>query len=144
MGKAADKLAELLERREEELETLRSEIEAYKDNERWRWARHAELPEKQSLPVPRLEVWLDENNSDDYNRIWVYRMIYRHLLGHCVAVPLGMTTQQGEDRHRKLLDYLPFRDGAHIRNEAHAWKWPAFIVRGKEHAEIPTDPDVKL
>ncbi len=108
-----------------------------RDNERWRWARHAELPKDQLLPVPRLEIWYDANESDDYNRVWIYRMVYRHFLGHCVAVPLGCTKQGGGRESDDLLDYIPFRDGAHINHDARVFGWPMYIIKGEKGQVIP-------
>lgn len=138
MSKAADKLAELLEEKEQELESLQKEVDDAKDNEIWRWARHEDIHEEQTLPVPRLEMWLNPYESDDYNRLWIYRMIHRHLLGHCVAIPMGCTKQTGGG-DMELLHHLPFRDGAHIKHDARAFGWPAFMVRGGEVAAIPLE-----
>lgn len=141
MSKAADKLAELLEEKEQELRDLQKKIEDDRDLERWRWARHEDLPREQVLPVPRLEIVLNEGESDDYNRVWVYRIIHRHLLGHCVAVPMGSTKQSGgnPNMERGLLDLMPLRDGAHIRHDAKAFGWPAFMVSGDESVAIPLE-----
>ena len=135
-SKAADRLAELLEAKERELADLQESVKEDRDHERWRWARHVELPKEQTLPVPRLELWMDETESDGYNRIWIYRMVYRHFLGHCVGVPLGSTKQGGPDS-ANLLDYVPFRDGAHINHDAGQFGWPMFIIKGDEAVPIP-------
>ncbi len=144
MGKAEDKLAELLEVKEQELSDLKEQIEQDLEDERWRWTRHVEMPKdmEQTLPVPRLEIWLNPDESDDYNRCWVYRMIYRHLLGHCVAVPLGQTKQSGGNPNSAapLIDFMPVRACAHIRHDAKAFGWPAFMVRGDESEIIPLEP----
>lgn len=143
MGKAEDKLASLLQVAERELHDLQQRVKEDRDNERWRWSRHVELPKKQKLPVPRLEIFLDEQESDEYNNQWVYRMVYRHFLGHCVGVPLG-STKQGccrSDADRDLLDMIPFRDGAHIQHDAKTFGWPMFIVRGDEVKVIPQWPE---
>lgn len=136
---AADKLADLLEASENKLAELQQQLDEDSDRDRWGWTQHAELPKEQTLPVPRLEIFYMESESDDYNRVWLYRMIYRHLLGHCVAVPMGQT-KQGGGNHKviisKLLDFLPFRDGAHIKHDARAFGWPAFMVYGDHSKAI--------
>lgn len=138
---AADKLAQLLEDKEQELQKLRDEIEESRDSVLWKWTRHKEISETQTLPVPRLEIWLDEEESDDYNKTWVYRMIHRHFLGHCVAIPLGETKQGGGNKRtgQPLLYFLPLRDGSHIRHDAKAFGWPAFMVSGDEVVPIPLE-----
>lgn len=138
---AEERLAELLDQKDAEIAELTEKIETASDTKRWDWTAHQEMREPQMLPVPRLEIFLDEECSDDYNRVWVYRMIYRHLLDHCVAVPLGMTKQGGGNARegQPLISYLPFRDGAHIRHDANAFGWPAFIVWGDEHTAIPLE-----
>lgn len=138
MSKAADRLAEDLERVEQELADLKEKIENDKNEELWRWARHVELPKEQTLPVPRMEMFLDEENSDEWNRVWIYRMVHRHFLGHCVGIPLGCTKQGGSFSKVDILNMLPFRDGAHMKHDARTFGWPAYMIVGKEVREIDT------
>lgn len=136
MGKAADRLAELLEQRERELEELHAQINEKGEAERNIWTMHAKLPEEQSLPVPRLEILVEDSDESMYDRKLTYRLVYRHFLGYCVGVPFGMTRQGGGNADRPLLELMPFRDGAHIKHDARQFGLPMFMVRGDESAEI--------
>jgi hypothetical protein len=145
--KATERLEELLEVKDQRIEELESELQKYEDakeEEKWRWCIHENLPEHQTLPVPRLEmVFEPEYGGDDwYNTVIKYRLIYRHFLNHCVAVPLGHT-KRGGGRKPTLDDVLmdlPFRDGAHIRHDARSFGFPAFAICEEVVVPIPTEP----
>lgn len=136
MATAADKLATLLEAAEEKIADLETQLEAIDDQVQWSWTRHEELSKEQTLPVPRLEIVLDDVAA--YNRTWIYRMIYRHLLDHCVAVPLGRTTQSGGGTIaiENFESHVPFRDGVHIRSDAKQFGWPMYAVCGDRVVEL--------
>lgn len=129
---AVQRLEILLNDKDHEIEKKDVRIEEFETTLRGvltGWAVPVELPSDQSLPVPRLEMVFEE--LDSYNTRMVYRMVYRHLLGHCIGVPLGATTRSGYGKYDPIDNTdmaMPFRDGAHLRNEARQFGWPAFVV----------------
>lgn len=141
MSTAADRLAEQLDEREQEIEQLKERIEELTDDRAWRWARHEQWAEdKNDLPVPRLEIRAYDHGGW-YSWSWVYCLVYRHLLGHIVAVPLGNTTCNGGSgngpRHPLTGEiYTPFRDGAHIRNDMKQLGLRAFAIVGDDIEEL--------
>lgn len=84
-----ERLEELLNQREREIESLKSEIESLKGD--WRWVIHRRNEGEESLPVPRLENRCTAVDGDWYRYVWTYSLVYRHLLGHTVYVPLDST-----------------------------------------------------
>lgn len=132
----ADVLASLLEEKTRAFDELQESWDAEHEYHKWLWTRHVELPKDQSLPTPRLELWFDLQNSDSHNKIIVYRMVYAHFLGHCVAVPLGCTKVSGGPVGMRLIDEIPLRDGAHIMHDAVSFGWPAYMIRGDESVRI--------
>ena len=129
----------ILERLERELnnadierEKLQEELDGLKAHATWGWSRHTQIESADdNLPVPRLQIEAFNTSGDWYVTEWVYSMVYEHLLGHHVVVPMGHTKQTGGRGRHDSVERLPFRDGAHIRHEAKAFGWPAFqIVEG--------------
>ena len=113
-------------------EKLETELEYMREHATWGWSRHNTIEAiDDPLPVPRLEIEVFNASGDWYVSEWVYSMVYEHLLGHHVRVPLGHTKQTGGHGRRDSVEHLPFRDGAHIKHEAKAFGWPAFwIIEG--------------
>lgn len=130
---AIERLEQQLDERDSRIEELERELEQRdEDNnsDRWKWTRQSK-PEESDLPVPRLEIrcvnYTDE--PDWYNYSWEYLLIYRHLLGHLVGVPLGNTTCSGNGApvfNGQI--HLPFRDGAHIAHDSVTLSLPAFAI----------------
>ena len=148
---AIERLEETLNQKDEEIETLRalnSELEQQVRESEAGWSLPVKLSGAQTLPVPRLEIVYVQDDPESWAS-WrtLYRLVYRHLLGHCVAIPLGETAIRGGGdappiRSGKI--DLPFRDGAHIRTEARTLRLPAFAVCGDVVESIPpreTDPE---
>lgn len=111
-----------------------NERQALKDDEEkdWEWSRHKSLKENpDNLPVPRLEMRWEQLSDDGYIQRWSYCLIYRHTLGHLIAVPLGETRTQGgrgePPIHAGKLQ-TPFRDGVHICNDTMQLGIPAFGI----------------
>lgn len=135
---ALDRLNEILDQRDNELSAARErikELEQMLHGAENGWSAHRETAKEQSLPVPRLEMEI--SRTGEMSMEWEYRLIMRHLLGHCVIVPLGHTRSTGslqswpprdkaEDGSAKLR--LPFRDGAHFNHDAQAFGCPAFVL----------------
>lgn len=93
------------------------------------------------LPTPRLELRLKiiEIGKDRYNRAsgsweWTYSIVYKHLLGHIVKIPLGSTKSNGCFSFG--LPSLPFRDSAHIRHDSESLGLPAYIIRSDKAAPL--------
>src|SRR5688572_2833550 len=117
--KALERLEKLLDEKDEKIEELEHELQELQNEEEndWAWARHKTLKENPNdLPVPRLEIRWHQLSEDGYLSRWDYTLIYRHLLGHLIALPLGQTGRQGGNgelpvRNGEIL--TPFRDGVH-------------------------------
>lgn len=136
---ALERLEDLLNEKDSELDTLRGKLEEVENREsidRTAWTRHREYKVDPSpdLPVPRLELrWVEqERDRDGYEIACEYSLVYRHVLDKIVFVPLGMTRSTGSlasrDRDGRL--ETPFRDGAHFANEAAQLRLPAFVIVG--------------
>ena len=136
-----ERLKELLDEKDRLLNEKDSEIVSLNDQieseQRWResyWTRHQKRTDDGGLPVPRLEIrWEPADEArDGYNWVANYCLIYRHFLGDIIAVPLGqtkVTSQMSLVQEGKV--GTPFRDGAHIRNDAQHLGLPAFAVCGE-------------
>lgn len=132
---AEERLAEFLDEREAEITQLRARIEHMEGAEGWRVP--SELAEPQVLPVPRLEiVW----TAGGCPGRWIASsfLVYRHLLGHAVALPLGRTISEGGRNYRPDIGpiSLPFRDGAHLIHDAEHLKLPAYVTCGERSQEV--------
>lgn len=142
MSKAADRLASQLEEADERIMELENEVERFKDARPW--TEHEDVEnDNLNLPVPRLEMlWEHGEFRYGYQYRCKYRMVYRHFLGQCVAVPLGETlvgTKLQPDHYGEI--NIPFRDGAHIKSEARSLNLPAYVRWDGKAERI--DPDGK-
>jgi hypothetical protein len=130
MSRAAEIIAKQLDEANERIAELEYEIAELQ--ERVPWTDHSEVPPDE-LPVPRLEMlWEKGSFPNGHNYRCTYRLIYKHLLGHWIAVPLGSTRVSGgrdPDQYDAKLQ-IPFRDGAHIRSDAKHLNLPAFVRWG--------------
>jgi hypothetical protein len=154
MPSETERLQELLDKKDEELEALQEKVDTH-DNEEtrerlreeWKWTHHTFLKQDDVvLPVPRLEMrWVTQDDRG-YNRICWYYLVYKHLLDDIVKVPLGSTRVNGgssepfyDGKHaanpEPKID-VPFRDGAHIANEARQLRLPAFVIWEDKVQEI--------
>lgn len=140
---ALERLEELLDERDQELDELRCKVQELEDTSEldWRWARHIEHKEdlSPSLPVPRLEIRWSEMPKDEngYSIQAQYSLVYRHLLGQICFIPLGLTRSSGSlaNRTREGVE-TPFRDGAHLANEMKQLNLRAFAICGNQVEEI--------
>jgi len=137
--KAIERLEQLLDEKDTELEAARAklqEAELKLENDA-SWYEHREFEPgsepNPELPIPRLEVRWEPCDDGRYESVATYALVYRHLLGHVVFVPLGVTRTTGaltgRVRGDGLVD-LPFRDGAHFANEMHQIKLRGFAIAG--------------
>ena len=124
-----DTTTELLER---EIERLRDAVAAAEGRAariETGWHEHVNLPDDDEV-TPRMDM--ECNQVSDWKRVWTQYFVYRHFLGHAVAVPFNRTEQLGAVRKLGGLEdawaNLPFRDGSHFRHDARALDVPAFIV----------------
>lgn len=148
--KAIERLEELLNQKDAEIEKLSEELGKAKDELYYlsHWTKHSEGKES-DLPVPRLQIRFCDNAADSRQEWdeykWDYKLIYRHFLGHIVEVPLGRTTTSGVRGVSEDDDCpLPFRDGAHIANDSQTLKLPAYAIFGKKVQLVFFDSNGKI
>jgi hypothetical protein len=129
---ALERLEKLLDDKDRRIAELEERVQALTDESEstWEWARHRLLEDDSALPVPRLEIrcW---NLGDWWNWEWLYGIVYRHLTGTVVFVPLGHTKVGGDGRPPIRGDgsmRLPFRDGSHIYHDMKQLGLPGFAI----------------
>lgn len=131
---ATERLEQQLDEKDARIAGLEEELRQLTNDEEanWEWARHKTLKENpDNLPVPRLEMRWHKESEDGYLTRWDYRLIYKHTLGHLVAVPLGQTKSQGGHGEPPIHNGVirtPFRDGVHICEDAGHMNLPAFGI----------------
>lgn len=136
---ANERLQELLDRKDEELEEARErvrELERELDAEPGGWRRPEVLPDDASLPVPRLELVYQQDNGWAEYRV-TYRLVMRHFLGQLLGLPLGMTRCQSSAGERPA--DLPYRDGAHALHDAAHLGLPLYRMLPGEAPELASD-----
>ena len=154
MATTIERLEEMLNQKDKELDDLRDKLAEAEDaaNADHAWTKHRSFKVDPSpfLPVPRLELrWVEQGRDDDGHTVRCeYSLVYRHLLGDVVFIPLGLTRSDGALAKRLRMDGLidtPFRDGAHFQNEAKQLGLPAFVVLGDrfKRLEFEEAPDPK-
>jgi len=144
--KAIERLEQLLDEKDGELEELQKKLDDIEDRDKWSWCKHSIIEDEgDGLPVPRLEIRHESLSEDGYLSEWRYSLIYKHFLGHLVCVPLGHTGRQGSsiviDRNGNLM--LPFRDGAHIASDSQTMGIPAVGIAAGKAVSIIKDVDGK-
>lgn len=136
-----ERLEKLLNDKDIEIAKLRRAAEKYakdQDDDAWLWSKHSESPETEGLLLPRLEIrWTPLGNSPlasggEWNWLASYNLVYRHLLGHVIVVPISATRRGGGPGIpvRDGQVETPFRDGAHIRNEMLQLGLPGYAICG--------------
>ena len=130
MTTAIERLEDLLNQAEEKIEVLEQEKKKQRYLEDWGWMRTTTSEEKESLPVPRLEIrW---TKLDGYITQASYNLVTRHFLGHVVRYPLGMTRCCGYHAVESLVHEgdvpTPLRDGAHILHDMAHLNLPGFAI----------------
>lgn len=137
--KTAERLEQLLEAKDAEIERLSTELETALDRREkdWEWAEHLDLGAEHhpELPIPRLEMEWKKDGETWQTATCFYHLIYRHTIGHVVGVPMGNTTSRGgsdiSPASRKMYKdaiYTPFRDGVHIARDSESLNLPAFVI----------------
>ena len=145
---AEERLQELLDQKDEELEKLQSKVwkleeQAERDH---LWTQHLsdETADEGGLPVPRLEIVWHDRGSKHRGYRWLirYDLVKYHLVGEINRIPMG-STQSDSTRPPITPDGevdLPFRDGAHIKFDALELGLPAFAIYGDSVTELdPSD-----
>lgn len=128
------RLRELLQLKDDrisELESDAEEIREAEEREEWRWSLPRKVTNDERLAVPRLEIRCVPVSDNWYNFRWDYALIYKHLLGHLVAVPFGSTTCNSSAGRPPVRDgkiHTPFRDGVHIAQDSLTLRLPAFAL----------------
>lgn len=134
-----ERLNELLNEKDKEIEKLRDELDhlkSYVKNKHFGWMEHRELPADfhPELPVPRLQFTYFKR---DWELVCRYELVYRHHLGHCVAIPLGQTSTSGGERSKGPFEdvgngekelFVPFRDGVHMNTDMKRFGIPGFAI----------------
>lgn len=133
---AIERLEEELNRVSWELKQYQEKEEARKDKKAWSWTQHTDRPDDGGLPVPRLELRCVILNGHDYSWVWNYDLIYRHRLGHIIAVPLGKTRCDGGKAPQYAFSDLPFRERVHIYHDMHEMNLPAYACLGDQSIKL--------
>lgn len=141
-NKTIDRLEDLLEQKEEELDELKREVERLKymlDGSPDGWRVVESIKDDPSLPIPRLEMAFEPSKEygwGDYKVI--YRLVYQHLVDGLLAVPLGETRIRGGGAANRAEepDYLPHRDGAHAAHDAPHFGLPLYRVSPSKPAVL--------
>ncbi len=139
---AIERLEGLLDKKDAEIANLcekLQEAEFRVEQAKSGWTMHITLEGEQTLPVPRLEMLYESENDNWFDFKVKHRLVYRHFLGHCEAIPLGETKSGGSRGDPPIYNdkiELPFRDGAHIAHNAAAMGFPAFAVLGDRVEKI--------
>lgn len=160
--KTLERLNELLDQKDEELNELRREKEKREADAVWeterKWMLHRHVPKEDdapNLPVPRLQLrYVPSKDFGWYSYEVVYELVYRHFLGRArigssgdpdlLAIPLGHTRVNGSGLSPRqatppVLPYaLPFRDGKHIVSDAEHLRLPMFALI--EDKATPIEP----
>lgn len=143
MTTSVERLEELLNERDAEIEVLQDklrEAENAADNE---WTRHLHFKKGEwpnpKLPVPRLEVrWVERDGDNGYTIAADYCLVYQHLLEYVVFVPLGSTKSTGTlaSRAERMGQVdLPFREHSHLLNDMKQLGLRAFGICGGDVCE---------
>lgn len=125
-----ERLRELLDQKDQELDELREEVRELEnsvESSESGWSLPRESPDDHpELPLPRLEMAWTPMGSE--GREWgtficEYRLVIKHLCDHLVVIPLGRTkTNSGSGKspfERGAIEHeLPFRDGCHAHHDA--------------------------
>lgn len=157
--RTVERLNELLDQKDSELEEVREELEKFeaeKERREREWLAHRRVPAEDDapgLPVPRLQFrYVPSEGFGWQSYEVVYELVYRHFLGRkrigykddpdLLAIPLGTTRVNGGgkpvDADGKV--HLPFRDGTHIVSDAEHLRLPMFtVLEGKAEAIKPRD-----
>lgn len=133
-----ERLNEALDEKDIEIYKLQRENERLSDQLEGSangWCRHRQIEnDHPDLPVPRLEFVWEPDDGRWFNFTVEYRLVYRHLLGHLLVIPLGRTkVNSGSGREpwdgieNKPEYWLPYRDGAHMKNDSAHLKLPVYL-----------------
>jgi len=132
--KAFERLEDLLSKKESEIAELQEKIDAGESFNDWRWRDIRKLSKKENrnLPIPRLEIRYER--MADGESLALYGIVYRHFLKDILLIPFS-ATKVGSHRPLEVQD-LPFRDGAHIRNEMEQLKLPGYLIHGEKTTKL--------
>lgn len=143
MATMAERLQELLDLRDDELEKereqrekLERELEESADG----WRISEEFEDDGMLPVPRLEFVYRQIDEWRSYRV-TYRLVMRHFLGQMIGIPLGATKIGGGLNKKPETGHTPFRDGVHAMHDSGLFGCPVYRVMPGEAPEKITWPD---
>lgn len=126
-----DRLEELLDVKDAEIERLEEELRRYELQKEWRWTLHTILDaDTHDLPLPRLEMrCFKDDDTSWYSQRWVYSLVYKNMVGEIVFVPLGESRGTGYPSTRVPDEKLiPARNGANMRHDAKVFNLPAYVI----------------
>lgn len=149
-----ERLAEQLDKKDDEIEELRAkvrELEERLECSAAGWSLPRELENVHPrLPVPRLEMEWRPGSNGWTRRTIEYRLVYRHLTGKLMAIPLGHTTTSGGTGESPFtfpsvepmpewarglspdaigaVWAMPYRDGAHAPHDAAHLGLPFYAI----------------
>jgi len=130
---ALEKLSDIIDLKDEKISELEEEIEKLK----W-WAnknnyfRPSVICLDEALPAPRLEIKLIIHS--DFEHEWQYALIYHHLSGKIMSIPMGQTFSRGGHKHDKyetveqVMSASPFRLCGDIRHDSEQFNFPAYAI----------------
>ncbi len=134
MGTIEEKLNELLDQKNDEIEKLLNKIEDMEERlaMNWEWTAHKYCKKDEyNLPVPRLQLVAFRHKRYGWNRTtWKYSLVYQLLSGNIGYIPLGQTEIGGRlagTRPDAKLN-LPLREGVDIRYDCLNLRLPAFSI----------------
>lgn len=145
MTSEVDRLLELLEQKDNQIESLKSRIETLEfdldsTESGWCLPRYTEEDLYPELPLPRLQFEIF-NIHKWYVYTVEYALIYRHFDGSITTKPLGKTKISGLDKnpfeHYKSVEHLlPIRDGSNAIHDSAHFKLPLYFITPKGPVEI--------
>lgn len=151
-----DRIEEILNDKDEKIEELERKLHAFEQRDKlarnedeWVWTEHFLLEEDDTpeLPIPRIQLqWEFIGDRHYQSRCWTF-LVFKHLIGDIVKVPLGMTRVSGgrqDEFYPKHPDGprigTPFRAGGDAATEARQLRLPLFVTQeGMAQELFPDD-----
>lgn len=140
-------MAEKMEQIEKEKNELKEKLSVYEDIKYYKWLSHVEIslnenqgkPENGGLPLPRIEMRFEKEHESSVRAI--YGLVKKHYLGHIEFIPISQTTMGGTAQREievvksaiikndsdTINNYLPFRDGVHVKYDAMSLQLPIYV-----------------
>lgn len=124
--------------KDEKIEDLENELNELKSYKERGWQYHKFIKKKKNirknLPTPRIEM---NFKTDGHNMKWEYGFVFNpfwETTGDLIYIPISRTTGTGRihiDTENDS-DFLPFRDGLHIKHDSLVFNLPIYFIWEKE------------